>query len=297
MTDQNRQNRMVHLVYTRFNLAIKFGDGRGGLRRDSDASKESPWLDEDYLEKRFEIFDKYTFDSFFRQSNKNFTWFVMFHKDTPEKYKKRIKEYQNKMKQFCPMFLDDEESAGLSKIIEKNIRDHYEGCKVITTRVDNDDLVNTDFVERIQKDVGEKGNGTYFLSYVNGLQYDVRDGRITGFTYPDNHFVSLITEPERTGKHVLQYNHAYIAKEKMDVIYKKTDIPLWVEIIHENNVSNSPHWRFKDVWVPYSIKDEYESITLKWNTKAQYIVSMIQGIFLVFWNRGMGLCRMMRGKV
>ena len=39
-------------------------------------------IDEIYLEKRFELFDKYTFPSINAQTDKDFTWFLLFNDKT-----------------------------------------------------------------------------------------------------------------------------------------------------------------------------------------------------------------------
>lgn len=292
---EKQQDKMVHLVCTRFNLALRFECKK---RFDSTMPEECPWLDEGWLEKRFIIFEKHTFESLKNQTNKDFTWFVMFHKDTPEKYKERIRRFQEKMPQFRPLFFSSEESVNVAGILGAYIKRTYEGCSVITTRIDNDDLVHESFIETIQKEGRyELEKGMKFLSFVNGLQYDKRDGQILKFDYPDNHFISLFTSPSKLGNHVLQYNHALIAKENIELVYKKTEIPLWVEVIHENNVSNALHWRFSAIRVPYLIKEEYNTLDLQWNSKMQWFFAMIRGIWRVFYNRGKGLYKVVKSKI
>ena len=135
------------------------------------------------------------------------------------------------------------------------------------------------------------------LRFFNCLLYDKRDGQLLKFDYPDNHFISLFAPHSMLGNHVLQYNHALIAKENIELMYEKTDIPLWVEVIHENNVSNALHWRFSTIKVPYLMKEEYHTLDLQWNSKIQWIFVMIRGIWRVFYNRGKGLYRIVRSKI
>lgn len=293
MMELNQHHNVVHLVCTRFNLAIHFECDK---RLDSNMPEKAPWLDEEYLEIRFALFEKYTFYSLKNQSNMNFIWLVMFHQDTPEKYKKRIKKYQTEMTQFVPLYFSSEESGKVSEIIKSYIRTNYEGYHVITTRIDNDDLVHKTFIEEIQGDTYQPKEGIGFLSYVNGLQYDQRNKQLLNFIYPHNHFISFFADTKNLGSHILQYNHAYIDQEDIEVVYKETQIPLWVEVIHENNFSNALHWRFSTVRVPYSIKEEYRCIDLQWNFRAQWMLCMVIGIGKVFWNRGKGLYRIMLRK-
>ena len=70
------------VVITRFNLASRY--------RYRKLYSDVPegyylFLDEEYLEKRFAIFEKYTFPSFAAQTDMDFRWIVMFHKDTHQR--------------------------------------------------------------------------------------------------------------------------------------------------------------------------------------------------------------------
>ena len=68
-----------HFLITRFNLSLQFGCEF----RDPDENPTLKILDEDYLEKRFEIFEKYTLKSISEQTVQDFTWIILFHKRTP----------------------------------------------------------------------------------------------------------------------------------------------------------------------------------------------------------------------
>lgn len=284
----------VHLILTRFNLAIRFGCNR---RFDSNVPAEKPWLDADYLKKRFEIFEKYTFPSFQSQTEKEFKWIVMFHSDTPESFKKRIKELKLRMEQFCPIFLDDEECEKMAVILQEYICKNYNGKRIITTRVDNDDAVHLTFVENIQRDIVEnvKQSNTV-LTYVNGLQYDIRNKRALKYEYANNHFLSLYVSDVKANNHILFYNHDDISKivqnNQMQIVKKNTKIPLWVEVITENNFSNTPRWRFSSVMIPYETEKDYPLLLFKWNTKAGWLLHWCTGICQVFFQRGKGLFRM-----
>lgn len=292
MTGEDQMNKMVHLVCTRFSLELDF---EGEKRFDSSVPAEHPWTDEEYLENRFEIFEKYTFSSLRNQTNQNFIWLVMFHQDTPEKYKEKIRWFQMKMPQFQPLYFASEESVKMKEIIRDYIQKNYAGYFVITTRIDNDDLVHEKFVEKIQEGYKEDIK-LKFLSFVNGLQYDNRSRHILNFYSPNNHFISLFADASKLGSHVLQYNHAFITEEDIEIDYQKTKFPLWVEIVHENNVSNALHWRFSAIRVPYLIKDEYNCLNLRWTSKLQWFFFMIKGVWNVFWNRGKGLYRIFKIK-
>ena len=195
-------NREIpHIVLTRFNLAIKFECRKRG---DSEIPMEKPWLNEEYLKRRFEIFEKYTFSSFLDQTNQDFEWIVLFHKDTPELYKKKINDYSKKMRQFNAWFLDDSECEMCGEILEKYIAEKYFNSVIITTRVDNDDVVHRTFLESIKKEF-LFAKQSEILTYVNGLQYDSRNRDVMKYNYVNNHFLSLYVTDTKEKNHILLY--------------------------------------------------------------------------------------------
>lgn len=287
---------LEHLILTRFNLAIRFGCGK---RFDSNVPADKPWLDPEYLDKRFDIFETYTFPSFQKQTVQDFKWIVLFHADTPEIFKKRISGLQEQMEQFCPLFLDDGECRKMAAVLKDHICQHYAGKKIITTRVDNDDAVHAGFVEDIRKRIGQEGEkqGTV-LTYVNGLQYDIRTKEVLKYRNADNHFLTLYVEDISGENHILFFNHDHISKtvadRHMKMIKAETKIPLWVEIITENNFSNTPRWRFSACFVSYGIKEAYPLLNFKWSTKAGWLLHCSAGIIKVFFHRGKGILRMLK---
>jgi hypothetical protein len=275
------EGQVEHIILTRFNLAIKFGCDR---RRNSTVPTEKPWLDKDYLKYRFDIFERYTYQSMLNQSDKNFKWIVMFHIDTPEEFKEKIIRFEKNMPQFTPMFFDNNQSERMGEIIMHYIHDNYSGKKVITSRIDNDDSVHTTFVENIKKDIELNS----ILTYRNGLQYDIRNGLVLKCPYVNNHFLSLCANSEDKNNHIMLYDHSMIIEAapnfNFSVIDKECELPLWIEVITENNYSNAPRWRFSSVLIPYGYKEEYPILDFNWNNHCQWICEMIKNYVLVFIN-------------
>lgn len=250
---------MEHLILTRFNLAMKF---RCDRRFDSDVPIEKPWLNTEYLGKRFDIFEKYTFPSFENQKNKEFKWIVMFHADTPSDFKERIDGLESRMEQFIPVFLTDNECKKNRKWLQEYIHKNYEGKKIITTRMDNDDAVHDTFVEHIQRDIlDSKMTNNTVLTYSNGLQYDSRTEIALKYPYVNNHFLTLYVTGTKGNNHILFYNHStineYVEEGQIRILEKHTDIPLWVEIITESNYSNRLKYHLSSVGVSDRLKYEY----------------------------------------
>lgn len=266
-----------HIVLTRFNLAIRFKYSRNDT--EIPVESEAPWLDLEYLEKRFRIFEKYTFPSFLGQTDKDFKWIVMFHKETPEVFKSKIQEYTDKMPQMEVWYMDDEECARYKDILRDYIQENFEG-NIITTRVDNDDVLHESFIEDCKKSFANVKELSV-LTYINGYQYDSRNDTVINYDFINNHFLSLYVPNGEKVDHILTFNHMQIDKgiseRSIRKIEKRTKIPMWVEIITETNCANHLIWRMNSFAVPYNIEEEYPTIKVKWNSKMQWLCYVIAG--------------------
>lgn len=270
---------MINLiVLTRFNLAIKFNYSRSDT--EIPVWSDKPWLDEEYLEKRFRIFEKYTFPSLLGQTDKNFEWIVMFHKDTPELFKEKIHEFEMRMPKFKPMYFDDEECKRLyHESVRNYIKENYVG-DIITTRIDNDDILHKTFIEDCKKQFINVEKTTV-LTYVNGYQYDSRNNTVINYEFYSNHFLSLYVPYGQEIEQILSFDHSHIYKvieEKgFDKIEKHTQIPMWIEIISQTNCSNHLKWRYNSFWVPIDIVSEYSEIEVRWNNGVQWLIYIAWG--------------------
>lgn len=277
-------NNKQYFIVTRFNLAVNF-------RPNSKKFKQSdkPWLDTQYLEHRFDIFEKYTFSSLMSQTDKNFKWLVMFHCDTPEVFKERIRILQNKMPQFYPLFFTDKECELMDDTLERYILQFAKKEKgIISTRLDNDDIVHSTFVEKVKK-YFQKIEKDAVLTYPCGAQYDNGTKQINLFNYTSNHFLSLYAK-EGGLTHALQFEHSNMKvrmqEENIDVYIEKSKIPMWVELVTGSNAVNSIKWKFYSLMVPYQIKKEYPLLELKWKTRFGWISGVLTGVVKVIYNKG-----------
>lgn len=153
-----------HYVLTKFNIKVNF---RCKLRNPEKNPMELI-LDENYLENRFYIFENYTLISMKEQTNQNFTWIVLFHKKTPQKFLKKIAELK-KVYNFIDLYLDDDETFELSKYIDEKEK----VTEIITSRIDNDDMYSNEYIEKIQEYADTAMMNTCILSFEEGAKYDL----------------------------------------------------------------------------------------------------------------------------
>lgn len=255
-----------HYIITRFNLPIFQAKVAG---------KESTSCSKEYLQYRFELFEKYCMPSIMNQTCQNFKWLVLFDINTPEEFKQRINELHNKYPNLTPCFLDTNkycevpeeynklcdnytetikkhyptknydlknDDMGLRKITPLFIKDCIKQCSnsipdyYITTRIDNDDAFHKDMIQIIQDKVKrEKRIKVY--DFVYSYKYILNEGIVYRYPLHNGHFITLVESTKQLFHSVIFWNHIYIDKfiPKVEHIYQE---PLQTELIHGNNVVN-----------------------------------------------------------
>lgn len=222
MLNQKEQN-FTHLILTPFNL-----DYTDHLT-EQEVNKKL-WIDSAWLNRRFELFEKYCFPSVKVQNEKNFSWLVFFHTDTPKQFKKKIEQYQKQMPNFIPIYIKIRPE--IPDAIKKNI----ELKKwLITSRLDNDDALSIDYVKTVQGYFEPIHSS--FIDLSMGYNLKIFDGAITVFDFYSNSFASYVTDTKIEIKTAHCFNHSY-NKDQVNFKSYKTK-PTWLQIIHEDNRSNT----------------------------------------------------------
>lgn len=220
-----------HIIITRFNVPTEI------WTKTRDGKKP---LSDEWLEDRFRIFCNYCLPSFKNQNEKNFVWLVFFDRHTPTDYLNLIRKIQDDFKTFTPVFVNDfeEMSATLLKIIPQYFDDKTEF--LITTDIDNDDMIHRSFVEEVQKNFKPIHNLVIDLRL--GLQLTKTNHRnaVANYYYQvANPFVSLV-EKVSDFKTVTKENHLHYRNYPQ--IVKEDEKPLFIQFIHKNNLMNNT-WR------------------------------------------------------
>lgn len=216
----------THIITTSFNVpSVSWKQTRDGKNT----------LTDEWFIDRIDIFDKYCLPSFTNQTCKNFTWIVFFDVNTPDFYKVRIKEIENEFPNFKPYFVNDhdEKRVRLLEIIPE-----YTGDSgfLISTDVDNDDILHREYVETIQRLFQPTDN--LVIDLRRGLQLTKKPGNeafITEYYSVANPFVSLVEKlPDfKTVTH--HFHHQYRNFKDIAVSDEKS---LYIQFIHHNNLMN-----------------------------------------------------------
>ena len=235
--------KFSHVILTQFNVKTNhaFSEKR---------------LSPEWLEPRFELFEKFSYPAVYGQSNQNFKWIVYFDSQTPQPFKDRIKKYAA-WKNFIPVYLDDVLTQETNK---QAILESFSECSayLITTRLDNDDALCKSYTEMVQRNFASQD--FEFISFANGHVLHV-DGRLYSLNYLNNPFVSLIEKinsPNTSGFRTVLCGVPHTELSKVGSMKKvKSDVS-WLQVIHSSNVSN----RVRGVRVPKKALDGKYTIDL-----------------------------------
>lgn len=232
--------QLTHYLITRFNIVQSWyfscvEKGRGS------AIQTDEWLDN-----RFMLFERYCLPSVMAQTAA-FTWLVLFNSETPEPYRRRIAAYQQQMPNFVPLFLEPygDETA----IVKQYIYAHCTSDYLLTTRMDNDDMLHAGYMTWIQQ-AATPTDHRMILNYAEGYQYDVQRKVLYRMYYPDNHYFSVL-EPYTLDYHTcLGIDHSDLSLYGEYVELPANNGGGWIEVLHSHNVANHRHclrpvWRFQ----------------------------------------------------
>jgi len=231
-----------HYILTRFNLVSE-----------SSYNTTIDYVNSDeFLSPRFSLFETYCFPSVKQQSNNNFTWFVLFNDQLPEKWRNKLDKYKQQFPNFEARFMSAEETkstnwhATLNRFVLKELNESGNNTEfILTTRFDNDDAIHLSFVDAVQKYFLKHQEET-ILNYPNGLQYIPQYNVLKNTTYPKSHFSTLIMKKTKDLKTALSFSHTELPNS-FKTIFLKPKKRMWLEIIHSHNVVNTVFFQFRNL--------------------------------------------------
>lgn len=213
-------------------------------------------LDMEWLLERQKLFEKFTLPSVQAQTNKDFEWILVSDSRTPDEFKKVLDSYPATVLYFDFENFDWESPVFTGKgtraqhelmqrsidleYIAKPLREYIgtpDTDYVITSRLDNDDGISIDHIDKIQRFAKENWNGKRFwLNLVRGLKYN--HGDVFPVNSPHSPFISFVESPKGllTTYHV---SHTEAKKcTKHTIIQVREGKATWLQVIHGGNLLN-----------------------------------------------------------
>ena len=207
-----------------------------------------------WLERRAKVFEKFTLPSVEGQSNKNFEWLLISDTRTPDKFKDVLGSYPARVHYHDWEHHDwkypkspNETKLQFSVRIE-TIPEVIEAAigepdtdYIITSRLDNDDILAVEHMDRIQRHVGafwiNRTSDRFWFSTVRGFRYRVDASKMYPFNSMFNSFLSFV-EPPFDIKSCFQTVHTEAKTTGYPTEYVRQGAPTWAEVIHGENVLN-----------------------------------------------------------
>jgi len=222
---------MKHFIGTRFNLKTETWIS---------TKSGNTVLTEEWLLQRLGIFEKYCLPSVINQTNLEFHWCLFFDIKTPPIFREKIESITKRFPYIHSIFIDKMED--LVSAFKAFIHENSEGnTHVITTRIDNDDIIHRDFVKTIQSLFRPNDLCVIDLRRGYQLSIDVEPAEVRNYSHPFNAFLSII-EPVNSCSTIYSRQHYHWKNEKTIVYEKKR---LWIELSHDENYVNHRQVKLK----------------------------------------------------
>lgn len=202
-----------HVFFTRFNLPIELS-----------GKTSTKVLEDDWLSQRIQLFGRYCYPGVARQSCSEFTWFVLFHPETPNWVFQSMMDFE---KAHC-IRAKDTSTETLVRIVEEHVQPSE---WLLSTRLDNDDAIHRDFVANLRSSIVE--DSMKFYNFPVG--YTMHQSRVYRRTYSCNPFISLF-EPRKDAK--LVYCTSHEMAFRVAPVVNMSASAMWIQIIHGGNVAN-----------------------------------------------------------
>lgn len=207
---------MQHFVITRFNIA---SPGREVAIRNAPG----------WLGRRFDLFEAYCLPSMAAQQPGDFRWLIYFDENTPDAFRDRI-ERARKIAAFDPIFVGPFAMSMAAMDVRARL-ETTEG-RLITTRLDNDDAVSRDFLQRVRDEADALPDGT-IINFREGVA--LNNGRLFAAADPSNPFASLV-ERAADAETIWAVSHTELGTRFP--IQQIVTTPCWLQVVHGENVTN-----------------------------------------------------------
>ena len=240
------EEKFAHLIkppYANIFIITKFNIELPKQNKNKILSQDKIFLNEEYLAKRFELFEKFYIPSLLAQTDKDFKIIVFFHPDTPDIFKSKIEEYKTKFEdRFIAIYSKNYDIEKLKNVIYDNKKS---GSRIITARLDNDDALSCYFVETLRKTHTVLSD--MYINFEKHVMFVEKENKYYYFACNRGHFISKVEElnsvSDTNFKSVYLkddgtlLNHSNINATFARFLNVK-NLPLCLEVVHDNNILN-----------------------------------------------------------
>ena len=202
-------------------------------------------IDLEWLTARQKLFEKFCLPSVLSQTNKNFEWVLIADTRTPDSFRQVLNSYPATVIywefdfDFSSLRTKHKQAIRMEELSAYPVRDYLKGVEtdwIITSRLDNDDAISVDHIDKIQtcaRRLQPRGM-PFWLNLQRGYKW------CSGNVYPigalQNPFISMVEKQGELltayiGSHKVAHKHARIEQIR-------EGHPTWMQVIHGGNLLN-----------------------------------------------------------
>lgn len=205
-----------HFLLTRFSAVFRAGDVPA---------------QEEWLRYRLGFFVDACWASVRSQQAADFTWLVLFDDRCPDDFREDVEELARGV--FTPVWTHE---AFSPTIFARIIAEQSTAPWVLTTRLDSDDGIATDFMASVQREFDRQER--LFVDFPRGVQID-RTGSVYLYDQLSSPFLTLIEKRDPSGAFPQTVYAARHARARLHAPLREVSAPpMWVQVIHGTNLLN-----------------------------------------------------------
>ncbi|GAA1421035.1 glycosyltransferase [Agrococcus citreus] len=201
-----------HFLLTRFAVRIKPG---------------APLPSDEWLRSRISIFEAICLPSVLRQSTQSFSWLLFVDSSVPVATRERLERVLPKNAEVVIVDAVCEERTIVHALLKRATKPY-----VVTSRLDNDDAIDPDYISIVQREIGRTPR--VFLNFPRGLQYS--RARLLAYRHASNAFISHVDARGPHMQTVFVDWHDRLARH--GVIRQWSEREMWLQNCHGGNVKN-----------------------------------------------------------
>ena len=212
-----------HYLLTRFNLPMGF--------------TPAVHLEPAWLERRFELFERYCLPSVAGQLDQDFIWLLLLDERTPPSFRSRMRKLAAACAQARPVYLrpSDAVRQAVVETVVATVGRREPVAHLITSRMDNDDAIHKRYMQRLHELFDRQA--LQFVDFSHGYTYRLEDRTLRRYRHPSSPFVTLIEQCTSRPRTVFCAQHDAVSK--VGPLLRLDTPPGWLQTIHDRNTSNT----------------------------------------------------------
>ena len=196
----------------------------------------SPPPSSEWVTSRFDLFERYCLASMRAQTERRFTWLLLIDPELDADLAQRVRAYESESPAIRVRTVAAGDAPGAIPARVAELVPPRPSL-LLTTRLDNDDAVSTDFVERVRAAALMDSDEVPHV-YVFTSGFELSEGRLYWRSFPRSPFASLLEQhvPGRAPTTIMAAEHE--AVDQLAPVRAITDPPAWIQVVHAGNVLN-----------------------------------------------------------